>query len=134
MSGTIRRRSPGCRLTRTLPLLRAYLQGAAHAPLPEEAFDAYMTPWRGSVGQAAFYRQIAQMDLRYTQAIEDRLGPMDCPVRLLWGAEDAWLPLEQGRQLADRLTAGRLTVVPRAGHLVQDDAPEAIVSAMFGPP
>ena len=115
-------------------LLRAYLQGAAHAPLPEEAFDAYMTPWRGSVGQAAFYRQIAQMDLRYTQAIEDRLGPMDCPVRLLWGAEDAWLPLEQGRQLADRLTAGRLTVVPRAGHLVQDDAPEAIVSAMFSPP
>lgn len=115
-------------------LLRAYLQGAAHAPLSEDALVAYMAPWQGPVGQAAFYRQIAQMDLRYTQAIEDRFGPMDCPVTLLWGEEDTWLPLHQGRRLAERFTQGRLTIVPQAGHLLQDDAPEAIVGAMLSQP
>ncbi|WP_239479810.1 alpha/beta fold hydrolase [Actibacterium sp. 188UL27-1] len=43
-------------------LLRAYLQTAAHAPLRQEAFDTYMPPWQGPVGQPAFYAQIAQMD------------------------------------------------------------------------
>jgi pimeloyl-ACP methyl ester carboxylesterase len=33
--------------------------------------------------------------------------------------------------LADRIAHGKLIKVPRAAHLVQEDAPEAIVAAMF---
>lgn len=58
-------------------LLLAYLQGAAYRPLGEEAYQAYMSPWQGEVGQAAFYRQIAQ---RYTDEIEDRYELLDWPV------------------------------------------------------
>lgn len=112
-------------------LLRAYLQTAAHKPLSEEAFSAYMTPWQGEVGQPAFYRQIAQMNQNYTDEVEKYYGPMDCPVRLLWGERDDWIPLPQGQKLAEKLTGGKLTVIPDAGHLVQEDAPEAIVAAML---
>ena len=52
-------------------------------------------------------------------------------MRILWGKDDAWIPLAQGRQLADKLTAGELMLVPGAGHLVQEDAPEAIIAAAF---
>ncbi|MET0529676.1 MAG: alpha/beta hydrolase [Microvirga sp.] len=115
-------------------LLRAYLQGAAHRPLGEEAYQAYMSPWQGEVGQAAFYRQIAQMDQRYTDEIEDRYELLDCPVTVLWGEQDEWIPLERGELLASKLSRVPLIRVPNAGHFVQEDAPEAIVAAMFAPP
>ncbi|WP_027857282.1 alpha/beta fold hydrolase [Marinobacterium jannaschii] len=112
-------------------LLRAYLQGAAFNPLSEEAMQIYMSPWQGPEGQAAFYRQIAQMDQRYTDEIEIRYAPMEQPVQILWGEKDEWIPVTQGHKLADLLTGGRLTTVPYSGHLMQEDAPEAIVAAML---
>lgn len=115
-------------------LLHAYLQNAAHRPLGAEALAVYSRPWQGATGQAAFYRQIAQMDQRYLEEVESRYAPMGCPVRLLWGEEDTWIPIAQGRQVAEKLTGGKLTPVPDAGHLVQEDAPEAIVAAMLAAP
>lgn len=92
----------------------------------------YLQPWQGETGQAAFYRQIAQMDQRHTDEIEMSYGPMKYPVQILWGEKDAWIPLQQGQKLADKLTAGNLTIVSQSGHLMQEDAPEAIVAAMLG--
>jgi pimeloyl-ACP methyl ester carboxylesterase len=92
----------------------------------------YVEPWLGETGQAAFYRQIAQMDRRYTDEIEPRLGELRCPVMILWGEEDRWIPLERGRELASRIPGATLHVVPNAGHHVQEDAPEAIVAALLG--
>lgn len=115
-------------------MLRAYIQGAAHSKLRDEALDAYTAPWRGPVGQAGFYRQIAQMDQSFTDEVEGLYGPMGCPVTLLWGQEDQWIPISRGHALAAKLTGGALTPVPGSGHLMQDDAPEAIVAAMFNPP
>jgi pimeloyl-ACP methyl ester carboxylesterase len=112
-------------------LLRTYLQGAAHDPLTEEAMGIYMRPWQGETGRPAFYRQIAQMQDRYLEEIEPSYGPMDFPVTILWGGEDRWIPISQGERLASRLTGGRLTRVSGAGHLVQEDAPEAIIAALF---
>jgi len=112
-------------------LLRAYLQSAAHKTLTEEAFEVYMSPWQGDVGQSAFYRQIAQMDQKYTDEIEGQYSSLGCPSTLLWGEEDEWIPLEQGQKLAGMLTNGNIKIIPNAGHLVQEDAPEAIIAAMF---
>ncbi|SEQ69423.1 Pimeloyl-ACP methyl ester carboxylesterase [Amphritea atlantica] len=112
-------------------LLRAYLQSSAYSELSEETLAIYMAPWQGSIGQAAFYRQIAQMDQRYTDEIEKLYAPMEDPVQILWGENDEWIPISQGRKLANLLTTGVLTPVPESGHLMQEDAPEAIVAAMF---
>lgn len=112
-------------------LLRAYLQGAAHRPLGEEALRIYMTPWEGETGQAAFYRQIAQMDQRYTDEVQGLYKPLDCPVRVLWGEEDGWIPVAKGEELAGLIDSEPLIRVPDAGHLVQEDAPETIVAAML---
>ena len=90
-----------------------------------------MRPWLGAVGKPAFYRQIAQMDQRYTDEIEPRYAPLDCPTKILWGENDTWIPISQGRILAAGLTGGALTPVPGAGHLMQEDRPEAIVAAML---
>ena len=113
-------------------ILPAYIGGAAFRPLPASALQLYIDPWLGTSGQAAFYRQIAQMDQRYTDEIEPRYGEMRCPVRIIWGEQDGWIPVERGRDLARRIAGSSLHVVPEAGHLVQEDAPEAIVAALLG--
>jgi len=112
-------------------MLRAYISGAAHKPLTEEAQNIYMLPWLGEIGKSAFYRQIAQMDQKFTDEIEAQYGPMENHITILWGEEDTWIPIERGYRLADRLSNGQLIPVPDAGHLLQEDAPEAIVAAML---
>lgn len=112
-------------------LLRAYVRTAALRPLTDADLEPYLEPWRGAEGQAAFYRQIAQADEAYTDAIEPMLGSVRCPAQILWGEDDAWLPMEQGRRLMAALPDAVLRPVPRAGHLVQEDAPEAIVAAVL---
>lgn len=112
-------------------LLRAYLSGAAHRALTQEELGIYLEPWLGQRGQPAFYRQIAQMDQRFTDEIEHRYAEVRCPVTILWGENDSWIPVERGHDLSTRIPGARLHVIPGAGHLVQEDAPEAIVSAVL---
>jgi pimeloyl-ACP methyl ester carboxylesterase len=112
-------------------LLEAYLQTAAHQPLSEEALAVYTAPWEGDVGQPAFYRQIAQMDQRYTDEMQVKYSLMDCPVRVLWGEQDNWIPLEKGRELAALISDNPFISISNAGHLLQEDRPEAIVAAML---
>ncbi|MDP0499419.1 MAG: alpha/beta hydrolase [Verrucomicrobiota bacterium JB022] len=109
-------------------LLRAYISSAMSGDLPEVDWEGYLRPWLGPENQAAFYRQIAVMDQRYTDEIRDGLGQVDCPVRLLWGDEDEWIPAKRGAELAAMLPHCELRSVPFAGHLVQEDAPEVVVA------
>ncbi len=69
-------------------MLAAYIRTATHAGLSDLALVPYIEPWLGDTGQSAFYRQIAQMDMSHTDAVETRYTELRCPVRLLWGAED----------------------------------------------
>ncbi len=110
-------------------ILSAYIRGAISREMTDAELEPYIAPWMGDVGQPAFYRQIAQMDLRYTDEVEGRYGEIRSPVLLLWGTEDEWIPIERGRQLAGMIPGCEFREIAGAGHLMQEDAPEAIVSA-----
>jgi len=112
-------------------ILDAYIAGAAFRPLTRAELDAYATPWTGPVGQAGFYRQIAQMDQRFTDEIAELLPAVRTRVSILWGMEDAWIPPQTGERLAALIPGARLHLVPQAGHLVQEDAPEAVVARVL---
>lgn len=112
-------------------LLRAYLKTSAHSPLSDEALDLYCAPWLGPIGQGAFYRQIAQMDQRHTDEVEGQYDRIECPVTVLWGQKDEWIPYAKGIALAALISGRECVAVPDAGHLVQEDRPEAIVAAVL---
>ena len=112
-------------------ILSAYIRGAIQRPMPEQELAPYLAPWLGAVGQAAFYRQLAQMDQKYTDEIARLLCEVRCPTLILWGAEDRWIPIARGQQLQRTIPGARLRAVADAGHLVQADAPEAIVAALL---
>lgn len=112
-------------------LLRAYLQTAAHRPLSDEALAVYSAPWLGPVGQAAFYRQIAQMDQRFTDEVETLYARLDCPVNVLWGRQDGWIPPDKGEALAAMISDRPMVMVDDAGHLMQEDRPEVLVAEIL---
>jgi pimeloyl-ACP methyl ester carboxylesterase len=112
-------------------VLEAYIKGAAFSHLPADTIAAYSEPWTGEIGQAAFYRQITQMDERYTDEIASRLGSVRCRTLILWGERDEWIPIERGRTLSGLIRGSTFRSIPDAGHLVQEDAPEAIIAALL---
>ncbi|MGN8342894.1 alpha/beta fold hydrolase [Pseudomonas sp. SMV71] len=112
-------------------IVPAYIRGAIERDIPDEELAPYVQPWLGETGQAAFYRQIAQMDERYTREVEGLYPNVRCPTQILWGENDQWIPIERGRALQRLIPGARFLPIPNAGHLVQEDAPEAIVAAVL---
>ena len=74
--------------------------------------------------------QIVQYDEQYLVENERRIGELDLPVRVVWGAEDAWIPIQTGRRLADLIPGADLVEIPGAGHLIQYDAPVALANVI----
>lgn len=113
-------------------ILNAYIQDAAHHPLPEATLNAYKVPWTGDVGQAAFYRQIAQMDQQYTDEVEPHYPAIRCPVHLFWGENDGWIPIAQGYKLHAMIPGATFQAIPDASHLVQEDQPDGLLAHLRG--
>ena len=109
--------------------IEAYIRGAAHGPI-EEQLPVLVSPWVDSTGQSAFYRQIAQADERYTDEIEPSYSTIDEPVHIVWGAEDAWIPVDRAHRLHAAMPGSSLAIIAGAGHLIHLDAPEALTAEL----
>jgi pimeloyl-ACP methyl ester carboxylesterase len=113
-------------------IVPAYISGAAPKPPSPETMALYAEPWFSELGQPAFWRQMGQFDEKYTDEVQSIYGQIRCPVMILWGEKDPWIPVEDGRKLATMIPGSILKIIPDAGHIMQDDAPEAIVAALLG--
>ncbi|CAM3557519.1 alpha/beta fold hydrolase [Isoptericola cucumis] len=112
--------------------LEAYVGTASHRGLRDDELEALVVPWLGDAGQAAFYRQIAQADERYTAELEPLLGDLDVPTRVLWGEQDTWIPADRAGRLSAALGHAEARLIPDAGHLIQLDAPVALATELRG--
>jgi pimeloyl-ACP methyl ester carboxylesterase len=107
-------------------IVRAYIQGASARTLSADTVEALARPWTGDDGQPAFYRQIAHYDRRFLVEIEELLGGIDIPVRILWGTNDEWIPPTVAERLRRLIPGATLSLIDGAGHLMQHDAPAAL--------
>jgi pimeloyl-ACP methyl ester carboxylesterase len=72
----------------------------------------------------------------YIQSIEEftlpdpaaKLSSITAPTLILWGADDAVIPAEQGRRLAAEIPGAQLVEYPGVGHAAQEEAPEATLA------
>ena len=110
-------------------LLREYISGASAPGLRLEVLDELVAPWLGD-GQAAFYRQIAQADERFTAEVEPRYGDINVPVLIVWGSEDRWIAAERAARLAQLIPNSTVHLIEGAGHLVQEDKPVELTLAI----
>jgi 4,5:9,10-diseco-3-hydroxy-5,9,17-trioxoandrosta-1(10),2-diene-4-oate hydrolase len=80
---------------------------------------------RSTVALRRVFREFRFDDLR------GRLGRIQAPTLLIWGAQDRWIPLSLGQQMALELATGALVAIPGAGHNVQEERPEEVVPTLL---
>ena len=116
-------------------IVRGYIRGAAYKPLPAEAEDTLARPWLSEEGQKNFIRQMVQASSRHAEDVEPRygeLGASGTPVKIIWGKNDAWVPVERATALRERIGGKEtdLVVVDDAGHLIHFDQPERLTAEL----
>jgi pimeloyl-ACP methyl ester carboxylesterase len=111
-------------------MIATHLRSAIARDMSDAELEPYLRPWLGPLGQAAYYRQVAQFEERYTREIEPRYGEIRMPTLVLWGEQDGWLAPEFGRRLADSIPGARLTRIPNAGHFLPEDQPGSVAEAL----
>jgi len=111
-------------------MIATHLRTAIARHMTDAELEPYLRPWLGPPGQAAYYRQVAQFDERYTREIEPHYGEISTPTLVLWGEQDGWLAPEFGRRLADAIPGARLAPIPNAGHFLPEDQPGRVAEAL----
>jgi pimeloyl-ACP methyl ester carboxylesterase len=107
-------------------IVKAHLRTAVHRPLDPDVLAAYLAPWQGAEGQAAYFRKIEQWTEEDVGAIEPLLPTLGAPVRIVWGEHDRWLDRDVARRLQGLIPGAELRIVPAAGHFAPEDDPDAV--------
>lgn len=92
----------------------AHLAGAVVAPQHAAAAETFKA-MAGRVGGKAGGAGVRAMAAR--EAVWDRLDALTMPALVMWGADDALVPVETGRKLADALPHAHFHALPACGHL-----------------
>lgn len=112
-------------------IVRAYVKTAAFKSIDDAILNMIVRPWTEPNGKAAFYRQIAQANAGYTDEVQTLYAQISRPVLILWGREDSWIPLEQGKILHNMIQGSLLHVIQDAGHLVIEEQPEQLTEKIL---
>lgn len=111
-------------------VVRAYIKGAIVGELDADDMEQLVAPWLAESGKDSFYRQFAQADERFTAEVEPLYGNVRCPVSIIWGEDDPWIPLERGRALHARIPQASFETLRGVGHLPQLEASTRVAGAL----
>ncbi len=102
-----------------------FRRGHDNAAQAREALDLHFPPNRDSDGAAALARQVAALDVRDTEAMEEALPHLKIPARLAWGVADQFQKLHYGERLSKDLAAP-LRRIEGGKHFTPEDHPDVI--------
>ena len=108
-------------------VVEAYISGALASDIDADDLTSLVAPWLTDEGRGSFYRQFAQADERYTAEVEPLFGDIRCPVKIIWGENDPWIPLARGRALHTLIPQASLETLAGVGHLPQLEAPDRVL-------
>lgn len=97
------------------------------------ALQTYEEMISGPVGQASYFQhQARHYDPKHTMEIADRLDLLGArPVKIIWGAQDAWQSLDWAERLQRAIPGSELSVVDEAGHFAPEDRPIMIAELLI---
>jgi pimeloyl-ACP methyl ester carboxylesterase len=92
--------------------------------ITDDRVATYYRPLKTRGGQLGALRARTQADLF---PIEQDLGKINAPALIIWGAEDALIPLEAGRKMNSLVKGSKLVIIEKCGHVPQEEMPERVV-------
>lgn len=111
-------------------VVEAYIKGALVNDIDQGDFEKLVEPWLSEEGRSSFYWQFAQADEKYTAEVEPLFGEIRCPVSIIWGKDDPWIPLERGKALHKLIPQASFETLDNVGHLPQLEVPSLVLKQL----
>lgn len=111
-------------------VVEAYIKGAIVNDVDPADLESLLEPWISEEGRVSFYRQFAQADERYTAEMERLFADIRCPVKIMWGERDPWIPIERGKALHSLISGASFETLTGLGHLPQLEDPNLVIGRL----
>jgi len=98
--------------------------------ITEEQVKAYADPIASKEGRHALLQTARQCIPANSDEIIAKLKSITIPTMLLWGREDAVIPLKAGELLDQALPDSRLVVLEHCGHIPQEEKPDETIASI----
>jgi pimeloyl-ACP methyl ester carboxylesterase len=117
-------------LEQMLADLKATFPTAAANPkrISSDILDAYLAPWKSELGKENLFQHIRQQLPHYSTSVASDMRRTGKPVLILWGEKDQMLPPSYAGRLHRDIPNSRLVLLPDTGHLVLEEAPQAVAA------
>lgn len=96
--------------------------------VPDEAVERYAAVLNDAAARQALVRTARQIIPPDLDSLTTRYPEIGYPTLILWGEQDAIVPLEIGRRLHEAIPNARLVILPDTGHIPQEEQPEATLA------
>jgi pimeloyl-ACP methyl ester carboxylesterase len=120
---------PAARLIEALPIRRAMVKVALRQIFHDdrlvtrERIDEYVAPLLRPGAMAAAQSLLASGD---DMGLPEAVARVRAPTLVVWGREDAWVPVEQADRFLAAIPGSRKVVLDGCGHLPQEERPQEV--------
>lgn len=91
--------------------------------LTSEFVDGIVAPYVTEAGKISLIRNASGLNTSHTTMLAPRHKQIAAETLLVWGVDDPWQPISDGRKLAAEIPNARLVEIARASHWIPQDAP-----------
>jgi pimeloyl-ACP methyl ester carboxylesterase len=97
----------------------------------DTALEAEYLGWMNTPqGRRTFWEFFANYPVPAVPWLAERLESPQCPVAVIWGDRDPYVPFGTARELADRIPNATLTRLRGADHYIMEECPREVTDAL----
>ena len=99
----------------------------------DTALEAEYLGWvNTSQGRHTFWEFFAHYPVAAVPWRTERLAAIQCPVAVIWGDRDPYIPFDTAREPTDRIPHATLTHLRGADHYIMEERPREVTDALLG--
>lgn len=106
-----------------------FARGHDDLRVARQSLSVHWSSYSRHDGASALARQVRSLDVNDTLTVADRLGDLDVPAELVWGAADRFQLIQYGQRFADDLDT-ELQRIEGGKHFVPEDHPGYVANAI----
>jgi len=98
----------------------------------DTALEAEYLDWMNTPrGRRTFWEFFAHYPVPAVPWLADGLATIPCPVAIIWGDRDPYIPFDTARELADRIPHATLIQLRGGDHYIMEERPREVTDALL---
>ncbi|HEX5435553.1 MAG TPA: alpha/beta hydrolase [Gemmatimonadaceae bacterium] len=111
-------------------MVRGLRDGAFASAPDDDLLESLLAPYATAAGMHSLERDAESLDVNQTMEIVPLLSRITAPTLVLWGEDDAFLPVDYAERLAWDIPDAELIRIKGARHFVMLDQPDVVRGAL----